>query len=240
MRTIILGDIHNKIHLADEIINKEKNADQIVFIGDFFDDFDDTPEIAEKVAIWLKKSLQDPKRVHIWGNHDLPYAYPKNVQIMKCPGNTPEKIAAVKEHISGLDWLKLVFSVKVDNFLISHAGFHEKIFSHPIHGVTENYIQEQCNLALECAKSGIWCPFFGIGRARYGTSPIGGPLWLDWFSEFKPIPNINQIVGHTPLPPKTRAVHKFGENSENYCIDNELYAYAILQDGKLSIEKRKS
>ena len=41
-----------------------------------------------------------------------------------------------------------------------------------------------------------------IGRARNGSSPYGGPLWLDWNHEFEGFPNEEglwspQIVGHT-------------------------------------------
>jgi hypothetical protein len=45
-----------------------------------------------------------------------------------------------------------------------------------------------------------------IGRSRGGYHPHGGPLWLDWYEEFKNIERVRQVVGHT-------ARRKTGDNA---------------------------
>ena len=42
-RTLIISDIHLRWKLVDNIINEE-SPDEIIFLGDYFDDFGDTPE----------------------------------------------------------------------------------------------------------------------------------------------------------------------------------------------------
>ena len=72
MKTLIVPDIHNKIIEAESIIDHER-PDNIVFLGDYFDDFNDSPIIAQQVAEWLKQSLKKPNRIHLIGNHDICY-----------------------------------------------------------------------------------------------------------------------------------------------------------------------
>ena len=72
VKIIIVPDIHNDYHTAKKIIKKE-NPDKIIFLGDYFDDFDDTIQDAENTAKWLKKSLKQENRIHLIGNHDLNY-----------------------------------------------------------------------------------------------------------------------------------------------------------------------
>ncbi len=45
-KTIIISDIHNDYFTAEKIIKKE-NPDKIIFLGDYFDDFDDTVKDSE-------------------------------------------------------------------------------------------------------------------------------------------------------------------------------------------------
>ena len=47
MKTLVVGDIHNRIDIADRIIEHSATVHQhnnIVFLGDYFDAFDDTTE----------------------------------------------------------------------------------------------------------------------------------------------------------------------------------------------------
>ena len=71
-KTIIISDIHNDYFTAEKIIKKE-NPDKIIFLGDYFDDFDDTVKDSENTAKWLVKSLKQENRIHLIGNHDLSY-----------------------------------------------------------------------------------------------------------------------------------------------------------------------
>src|SRR5690606_22035145 len=80
MTTLVLPDVHNHFAEAEAQIARHP-ADRIVFLGDYFDSFDDTPAMAAATAEWLKDSLAKPDRLHLWGNHDLWHRFPRNPQI---------------------------------------------------------------------------------------------------------------------------------------------------------------
>jgi hypothetical protein len=57
---------------------------------------------------------------------------------------------------------------------------------------------------------------------------------LDWREEFQPIPDLNQIVGHSELrTPEQKSTH----NSKNYCLDTKNRHIGILEDGELTCMK---
>ena len=65
-KTLIVPDIHNKIDIVDEAIEAFKTSvDEIVFLGDIFDDFGDTLQDAKDSAIWLKNRLHLPNNIFI-------------------------------------------------------------------------------------------------------------------------------------------------------------------------------
>lgn len=101
----IIADIHHKINKAQNIISileKDQNIQNVILLGDYFDDFNDTPEKAKETATWLKESLSFPKRIHLFGNHDLAYFYPYHPHL-KCPGWTMEKQKQINNIISPED-----------------------------------------------------------------------------------------------------------------------------------------
>ena len=70
MKTVIIPDIHHHISQVKLILLHEA-PDKVVFLGDWFDDFFDTPEMSADTAIWLMKRMdRHPEDVFIWGNHD--------------------------------------------------------------------------------------------------------------------------------------------------------------------------
>ena len=73
-RTLIIPDVHNATERVEEVISEQgAGCDRIMLLGDYFDQFHDTPADAERVARWLMASTQDSRRIHLLGNHDLPY-----------------------------------------------------------------------------------------------------------------------------------------------------------------------
>ena len=60
-KIILIPDIHNDYFTAEKIIKKE-NPCNVIFLGDYFDDFDDTVQDAINTAKWLKKSLKQKNR----------------------------------------------------------------------------------------------------------------------------------------------------------------------------------
>ena len=72
MRWLIIPDVHDKIRMANHIIEREPH-DQLLLMGDFFDDYrtgvSDAADTAEQVKLWLNA----PNTTCLLGNHDMSY-----------------------------------------------------------------------------------------------------------------------------------------------------------------------
>lgn len=236
MKTLIIPDIHTRWHWIEKFIDAQHdNYDEIVFLGDYFDHFSDTPEMNSMTAQWLKKSLDKPKRIHLMGNHDVAYRFPNNWHL-RCSGNTKDKSEAINRVLSKEDWNKIKLCHYTQGWLLSHAGVHERVFAHPRRGLNIEQIEHACQSALLDAETNVPVPEMEAGRARGGYMVVGGITWLDYREEFEPVPGINQIVGHTrhKYPSEKKA-----QCSENYCIDTDSNHIGVIFDGKAGVLENK-
>lgn len=223
----IIPDIHNKIHIADRII-KNCGADKVIFLGDFFDDFYDSPSDAKKVAQWLKKSLNYENRIHLFGNHDIAYCYPNN-PYTKCSGWESGKQTAIDSILTKEDWGKLKFFHIEQGWIFSHAGIHPSFLNTKV--PTPNigsFLKKESQKAIRSLESGKSHWFFRAGYSRGGDQSFGGLTWLDFRQEFEPIEGLKTVQGHTPLA-------KPQWDGDNLCLDTHLFHYAILSEGKIQI-----
>jgi hypothetical protein len=228
MKTLIIPDIHTNYKLAEKII-LEENADKIVFLGDYFDEFYDNASIAQNTAEWLKESLNKPNRIHLFGNHDVNYAF--HDDSYKCSGYSAGKDIAINSVLKTEDWKKLSLFTWVGSWLCSHAGVHPYWYSNQNIPFKE-YLSNQCEAALDLAFSNKPAhPLLRAGKSRWGSEVVGGIIWCD-IDEFALIENVNQIFGHTKVREETWFIND-GQNSRNVCIDNviNLCNYAV-HDGK--------
>ena len=242
MRSIVISDLHQRSAWVEPYLASQ-TYDEVIFIGDYFDDLHDTPDDALRTAQWLKESLTKPQRIHLLGNHDIWYGY--GCSYAYCSDNTAAKKEAIDTVLAPSDWEKIALCHYSQRFLFSHAGIHERWFSHSIHGVTVDYIKKVCGMGQHLLM-GNPDPIFMAGRARgggYGRSP-GGITWLDYNREFKPIDGLNQIVGHTPQrSPDSDGVvkcmpNKIKPRSINYGIDFKNQWVTILEDGVVTFAAR--
>lgn len=250
---LVIGDIHHHTVEAELVIARHSGRFRtVVFLGDYFDDFGDTPERMQSTCRWLKESLQHPDRIHLLGNHDLSFLNPSNTQL-GCPGWSVAKQHVFDRECSDVARDRLFLAVEVSAWVLSHAGFHHAL----IGGLRPNELVCAANDGLRKVLKGDHSPFVGCGYGRGGRDPFGGVTWLDWNTEFEPIAGLNQIVGHTPAPGLVRgqhlssaleqyrseiraaSAHEFRELhpvpgdawiSVNWCIDTQ-QAIAALIDG---------
>ena len=253
IRTLIVPDIHNDVQRVDAIIaSLSGRFDQICFLGDYFDDFGDRPTDVEQVAGWLRASLEEPKRIHLLGNHDVAYLFPGDHTW--CTGSTPEKMRAIRAVLDDarLDRLRAAF--EIDGWLVSHAGFHPSMTG----GLNGPELVAMADESLRVLATGAPHPLFAAGFARGGPAPFGGVTWLDFTEEFQPIGNLHQLVGHTPLRGGVRGYHVLGDGSWvktivergqqppprysrrqcascNWCLDSRLEAVAIVDGAKIEL-----
>lgn len=220
-RTLIIGDLHTcPTDLVDRMI-EEVSPDLTVFLGDFFDHDGDTIEATARMARWLGESLVQEKRIHLVGNHDLPYLYEG---LVNCPGYTSEKLLAItgeldvqlwRDRAEFYHWLR-------PNLLLSHAGLSRRILPDPDFSpeLIPQWLERELPLAMAslCDNSTPFPhPLFRAGGARGGMGSSGGILWCDFWYEFRPVPGLCQIFAHTPgqgIRNQPTPLSIF-----NYCID---------------------
>lgn len=206
-KILIVPDVHLHHEQAEKIISKEK-PDEIIFLGDAFDDFDDTPQMVYETSEWFKWSLNQKNRSHIYGNHEIHYRFP-NATNNRCGGYEQYKSITINDIVKPDDWNKLKFFHVLDNkWLLSHGGIHP-YWIDPVKFREEGEVSitldklvskleqdtKECVKLLEENRYN-WICIAGFSRSR---SPfVGGLLWLDFGQEFHPIRGIHQIVGHTP------------------------------------------
>jgi len=249
MRTIIISDIHNRIYWIEEALSSPllQPYDRVVFLGDYFDDYGDTPDDAYMSAKWLKQSLKMPNRVHLYGTHDLWYRFPSNPYI-GASGNTEEKYYAIQRVLTPEDWNLLKLYHYEQNYLMTHAGVHSyliseyvfrnrNIFSRYIadnnlqlgtQNIIDKIVKPATEEALDRVSKGFIDPWLSAGFSRGGLQPVGGIIWLDWNEEFEPVPGLNQIIGHTE---HKYPQEKITENSNNYDLDTRSHHMGILENG---------
>lgn len=211
MRTLIIPDVHLKIDRVKKII-EQNQFDELVSLGDWFDDFYDTIDMARETAEYLVELQNTYGDKFIWllGNHDVPYVFSSVADAYWCSGNTTDKMKCILQVFNGrlsksTPKLVHIISIKgLKKIYLSHAGLCKEHFANPMDDISEfkftpKIVNERCQRALLNCDIGITDNLFRAGRARYGPLPYGGVTWLDWYAEFSPIKGISQIVGHTPL-----------------------------------------
>ena len=215
-KTIYIGDIHGRDVWA-EIVAKHDDADNIVFIGDYFDSFDipavqQLDNVKKIVEFKKKRELDTSKKVYLLiGNHDIHY-WPG----IKGRGSTAGFQAAMsfqyeqffRENINNFQ-----MSVLIGNRLCTHAGvgndFLKSVGFWKMDSADESIISDYLNdLFLYkpnefTFNGGYDRNMNGVIPNYYGDDDWQSPIWI----RPKSLQRVNkktnlkknyiQIVGHT-------------------------------------------
>jgi len=174
-RILVLGDIHHAWIRTEKILaDLRSQYDQAILLGDYFDDFGDTPGRAAETAYWLAYSLRQPERIHLLGNHDLPYLFPENPNLF-CPGFTAEKWFAIQANLRAAPPERFQLAHCADAWLLSHSGFAAEFAG----GGTPESLAARANALLRRLNEDRYEPWLAPGVARGGSQPKGGITWLD-------------------------------------------------------------
>lgn len=240
-RLFVCPDLHEARNLEEvETAIRREEPTRTIFLGDYFDQFDDTPGDAALTAIWLKESLGQPNRVHLWGNHDLAYGFP-DIKEAYCSGFTAKKSRAINAILGRGDWEKLKLSHWEGDFLFTHAGWSDDFPGDPSRSKVpdrEALLRSEEMEAWQCLKRGSPHWIWGVGYIRGGTQAYGGLLWCD-LREFTPIPGLSQIFGHTS---GNLGTMKGGRDSFNLCLDTcsreqGAQHYLLIEDGCVQLKR---
>jgi len=212
-KILIIGDLHGKDvwkTFADIkfLLTAEPEAagygpfepeyDHYVFLGDYVDAFDkDNKTIMENLLDIMRfKTLYPYHVILLWGNHDV--AYYRN---MPCTGMRPEMFDDLRELFEKNENLFQV-AFQIENHIFLHGGLHKGwyhfVFTKAIKdmGLDEMGVADQLN---EAFRQDVPC-IYDIDFYRGGRKKVGGPLWISkQLLNKKPLMNIHQYVGHTPV-----------------------------------------
>lgn len=215
MKYLVIPDVHQKLDKVRRIVENNK-FDKLISLGDWFDNFYDSPEDSMRTAMYILDLYEELGDNFIWlmGNHDIPYLFPETFDETRCSGTTRAKLKAIQEVFADrLDRkrIRLHYEIKLGArkypLFLSHAGVSKYHFAHKLTGtVMPGYIRSKCNKVMDMLFEMEDNPMIGgeelsilmAGRARMGSLPTGGIIWQDWNLEFEPLPRVSQIVGHTP------------------------------------------
>lgn len=258
MKTIVIPDIHNKTHRVDQILASEASYDQVIYLGDYFDDFGDDADIAGDTAIWLKNKIktEGDKSIFLIGNHDLSYIFPYS-RAAYCPGWTLHKSKEVSRILSPDDWAHLRYFHIEHGILFSHAGVTRSFYAaepdsvESLRAFLSHEIKDSVlSLSMNSIKK-----IFRAGYDRGGSDPVGGILWCDHSSHI-PLEVIPQIYGHTPIQIPSYKIRvnntttAFYSQADSYqeeyngghpwslCLDTDLAHYGIIEDSRFTLKKR--
>lgn len=195
MKIIAIGDTHGRYDWS-KIVDRENDADKIVFIGDYVDTHENIPpeiQLSNLRAILGFKRANPEQVVLLIGNHDFHY------------------LRAVNEHYSGYQIgychdFQNEFEIALMEGLMQMAFRHEKfLFTHA--GVTHTWA-DKFSISKETPDETInmlfkqqVTPFkFRIGKngSMSGNDVTQGPIWVRPQSlALDKIDNFIQVVGHT-------------------------------------------
>ena len=232
MRTLVIPDIHNKIQIVQKILDKENTVDEVVFLGDWFDDYNDTPQDVTQVAEYLNEITKQRNFIFLWGNHDMYYPPFRSFHVC-ASGYSVEKQWAINDVIKEETWEKFQFYQYSQKFLFTHAGVTSKnswLFDRDSFNLDYfDSITAQAQFHYMSSQNHF---MYRAGYSRGGMLPVGGITWCDYFEDFEPYSYLNQMFGHTIC--KEPAIEKT-ENSVNCCLDTNLKHYAIITDSDIEI-----
>jgi hypothetical protein len=211
-KTVIIGDIHGRT-IWKEIVKREQDATQFVFLGDYFDPYNTplenivnpygplTPErlVTNFTDILDFKKNSEKKVILLVGNHDLHY-------MAKVPSSSRYNID-----------LRTLLSVEVDLKKLVHSGMLQLCshsagiwYSHA--GFSNTWLRDNRLKLNEAELNGHFKEAlvadlsdnpYGFVEKDYATDIFGddvyqGPLWIRPKSVKRDCPvDIYQIVGHT-------------------------------------------
>lgn len=241
-KVLVFSDPHQDIAKVRRIVDAEC-ADVNLCLGDWFDSiYYDKNEHVRSAAEYLKDFVSEKRNISIIGNHCSSYLYPSIYT--KCSGYEKRKFQIIMDVFgSRKDEVrnKLLWYIWVDDYLCTHAGLHPSFvkFNPTIESI-DAFLEIETHRANEKIRNGSDYWVYAAGLNRGGYRDFGGLNWLDFNTEFEPLDDIKQIVGHTSGQ-RIRAHHSYGGidviNANNLCIDCHLAEYLVITNGKLEIKQ---
>lgn len=203
MKIIVIPDIHGR-DIWKQIVEKEKNADKIVFLGDYLDSFDITPykQIENLKEILEYKRENTDKVTLLMGNHDYHYMPQPIAWGVRYSGFNGILVPEVTPVFNDAFQKKDIQVCYVhNNIIFVHAGLSKTWCD--IYNIDLDNLQESVNdLIYEriAAFDFLHSPnSFDYGDP-YGDNIWQSPLWIRPHSLIiDRLDDYTQVVGHTQV-----------------------------------------
>ena len=193
MKTVILGDIHGRDYWKSIVANESPN--RVIFIGDYFDSFDNTAVEQmynfQEIIDWKQSGQSEV--IMLIGNHD--YHYMRGVTQYYSGYQSGARPAIEQLLYENKNHMQMAYGM--NGFIFSHAGVSSDWLK--IHGYdNESNLIDWINDMWKYKPN-----VFGFaGRDPYGDSTISSPIWIRPYSLQKANRDtlrdqFIQVVGHT-------------------------------------------
>lgn len=235
MKIVAIGDIHGKTIWKD-IVEKEKDADKIVFVGDFLDTFENISRDAQvrNLKEVLEYKRENPEQIVILvGNHDYHYL-PEVSRLGIYYSGFQGSILHMVTHLFSDSILnkEIVGCYLYDNVLFTHAGV-TKTWCENYYVNYDNLEESINNLLINNISS------FGFQYSdkRFSVNPYGddifqSPTWVRPESLIiDKLDDYIQVVGHTRMNSITLTDSVYFID----CLDSA-GEYLVYEDGKFKYE----
>lgn len=223
MRIIVLGDTHGRDDWK-RIVEKEKDADKRIFIGDYWDSLV-VPFYAQhdNYLDLVEHKKTHPEDILLFGNHDYHYHPAITERFSGYQAESRQAISILLNEALNQDLFKMCH--KEGDILFSHAGVTSTWLQHM--GLTESpHIDEAVNDLFKYKP----LSFQFYGYDPYGDDITQSPIWVRPRSLIMDgVPGWRQVVGHTrmtsiniePVTKRFAFIDALEENSGQYLIIND-------------------
>lgn len=205
-KIIIIGDIHAK-PVWENILKANENADKVIFMGDYFDCFENVSYVTQikNFEAICKLKIDNPnKYIILIGNHD--FHYMKGFSDSQgYSGYQYLGALEIKESVNKYTYL-MQMAHQEDKYLFTHAGITNKwAWRHSIDK------SDLCNSINKLWENNITngSPF-GFSRddySGYGDHVSQGPLWVRPRQlKLDMVMGFTHIIGHTQTVNYTKEV----------------------------------
>lgn len=228
MKQVIIGDTHGTRYW-EKIVEVEKDADRFIFVGDYFDSFDQTgiEQLQNFLDIIRFKKESKKEVILLIGNHDHHYIVPLSFN----QGYSgfqykmyPQFHFALNEN---LKYLQVCFADEYDT-IYSHAGITESWLEeaqistrdtkHLVKSINELYI----------TKPRLF-NFYDGDHSGYGQHVKQSPLWVRPQSLYDDKVDQFQVVGHTTVK---KTAHPPKEERRGFYLVDALPKYYLTRVDK--------
>jgi len=250
MKTCVIADVHGRDQWK-QIVAQEKDADKVIFLGDYFDSF--TISAVEQMHNFKEivefKETSGKEVIMLLGNHDHHY-YP-GINDSSTSGYQTKMAFVIKQLVEE-NKQHFQMAYREGEFVFSHAGFSSEWLDDTVIGWTLDNMIDKVNELLLYAPHALDYRSFKMfsatgwtGAGGYGNETYQGPMWIRpkalMEANKKTLrKKIIQVVGHT----YQNEIDKQGKatGGRYYFVDVQETSqeYMIITNGQISFNKIKN